>query len=362
MSLFFLLNTLLLAHMLKTAKMTQSQRRGAEIEARRKALSGFKKATFYSTLSSGDGCDVSEYEVFLERIKDNVRAEICRISSMPNSELMYLLKILEIWGVPSEVLEMKSDSETLISKIAVLLQYLKGMSDNFFKLILSSSNSEANLGKMNHYVELFQFLTQVISQPGFVLSSEQLAELQDYINQTSESPIQLSEFVSQILSPDSDRFFIYWMNEVMILQRMLDAIWIDYEWQTNSRHLESLPEDLQILVSKIWTQAQKRLSVEEQSLEALLLFLNEVLPHLRKTKYFLEDEDILKAVREVLSKLSAKFQELPEAEYARILRNMSSSVDLLPSLRELPEFLVQALDTPNVLVVSEEHSASSSDS
>lgn len=322
----------------------------AEIEARRKALSGFKKETFYSTLSSGDGCDVSEYEVFLERIKDNVRAEICRISSMPNSELMFLLKILEIWGVPSEVWEMKSDSETLISKIAVLLQYLKGMSDNFFELI-RSSNSEANLGKMSHYVEISQFLTQVISHPGFVLSSEQLAELQDYINQTSASPIQLSEFVSQILSPDSDRFFIYWMNEVMILQRMLDAIWINYEWQTYSRDLESLPEDLQILVSKIWTQAQKRLSVEEQSFEALLLFLNEVLPHLRRTKYFLENEDILEAMRQVLSKLSAKFKELPEAEYARILGNMSSSANLPPSLRELPEFLVQALDTPYVLEI-----------
>jgi hypothetical protein len=191
--------------MLKTAKMTQSQRRGAEIEAERKALSGFKKATFYSTLSSGDGCDLCDYEDFLRRINDNVRAEICRISSMPNSELMYLLKICEIWGVPSEVWEMKSDSETLISKIAVLLQYLKGMSDNFFEAI-SSSSSEARLAKMNHYVEIFQFLTQIISHPGFVLSSEQLAELQDYINQTSASPIQLSEFVSQILSPDSESF------------------------------------------------------------------------------------------------------------------------------------------------------------
>jgi hypothetical protein len=205
MNLFFLLHAPLLEHMLKTAKMTQSQRRGAEIEAERKALSGFKKATFYSTLSSGDGCDLCDYEDFLRRINDNVRAEICRISSMPNSELMYLLKICEIWGVPSEVWEMKSDSETLISKIAVLLQYLKGMSDNFFEAI-SSSSSEARLAKMNHYVEIFQFLTQIISHPGFVLSSEQLAELQDYINQTSASPIQLSEFVSQILSPDSESF------------------------------------------------------------------------------------------------------------------------------------------------------------
>jgi hypothetical protein len=256
-----------------------------------------------------------------------------------------LLKILEIWGVPSEVWEMKSDSETLISKIAVLLQYLKGMSDNFFELI-RSSNSEANLGKMSHYVEISQFLTQVISHPGFVLSSEQLAELQDYINQTSASPIQLSEFVSQILSPDSDRFFIYWMNEVMILQRMLDAIWIDYEWQTNSRHLESLPEDLQILVSKIWTQAQKRLSVEEQSLEALLLFLNEVLPNLMKTKYFLEDEDILEAMRQVLSKLSAKFKELPEAEYARILGNMSSSANLPLAYANFRSFWFRLLILP----------------
>ena len=205
MSLIFLFDALLLAQLLKTAKMTESERRGAEIEARRKALSGFKKATFYSTLSSGDGCDLCDYEDLLRRIKDNVRAEICRISEMPNSELIYLLKICEILGVPSEVWEMKSDSETLISKIAVLLQYLKGMSDNFFEAI-SSSSSEARLAKMNHYVELFEFLTRVISHPGFVLSSEQLAELQDYINQTSESPIQLSEFVSQILSPDLESF------------------------------------------------------------------------------------------------------------------------------------------------------------
>jgi len=125
MSLIFLFDALLLAQLLKTAKMTESERRGAEIEARRKALSGFKKATFYSTLSSGDGCDLCDYEDLLRRIKDNVRAEICRISEMPNSELIYLLKICEILGVPSEVWEMKSDSETLISKIAVLLQYLK---------------------------------------------------------------------------------------------------------------------------------------------------------------------------------------------------------------------------------------------
>jgi len=203
---------------------------------------------------------------------------------------------------------------------------------------------------MNHYVEIFQFLTQVISQPGFVLNSAQLAELQEYINHT-ENPIQLPKFVSQILSPDSDRFVIYWMTEDMVLDRMFRAIWIDYGWQTNSRDLESLPDDLQILVSKIWTQAQKRLSVEEQSLEALLLFLNEVLPNLMKTKYFLEDEDILEAVRQVLSKLSEKFQELPEAEYARILGNMSPSVNLPPSLRKLPEFLVQALDTPYVLEI-----------
>jgi hypothetical protein len=350
MSLFCLLHALLLEHMLKTAKMTKSQRRGAEIEARRKALSGCFLATFYSTLSSGDGRDLCDYEDLVRRIKDNVRAEIFRISSMPNSELMYLLKICEIWGVPSEVWEMKSDSETLISKIAVLLQYLKGMSENFFEAI-SSSSSEERLAKIDHYIEISQFLTQVISYPGFVLSSEQLTELQDHINQTSASPIKLSEFVSQILSPDSDRFFIYWMNEVMGLDRMFHAICIDYGWQTNSRHLESLPEDLQILVSKIWTQAQKRLSVEEQSLEALLLFLNEVLPNLMKTKYFLEDEDILEAVRQVLSKLSTKFQELPEAEYARILGNMSSSANLPPSLRELPEFLVQALDTPYVLKI-----------
>jgi hypothetical protein len=134
------------------------------------------------------------------------------------------------------------------------------------------------------------------------------------------------------------------MTEVMVLDHMFRAIWIDYGWQTNSRDLESLPDDLQILVSKIWTQAQKRLSVEEQSLEALLLFLNEVLPHSKKTKYFLENEDILEAVRQVLSKLS-------EAEYARILGNMSPSVNLPPSLRKLPEFLVQALDTPYVLEI-----------
>jgi hypothetical protein len=103
------------------------------------------------------------------------------------------------------------------------------------------------------------------------------------------------------------------------------------------------------------------MSVEEQSSEALLFFLNEVLPNLMKTKYFLEDEDILKAVRQVLSKLSTKFQELPEAEYARILGNMSPSENLPPSLRELPEFLVQALDTPYVLVVNLKPSASSSE-
>jgi hypothetical protein len=178
MSLIFLFNTLLFAHMLKTAKMTKSERRGAEIEARRNVLKGLKKSQFYSTLSSGDGCDLCDYEDLLRRIKDNIRAEICRISEMPNSELIYLLKICEILGVPSEVWEMKSDSETLISKIAVLLQYLRGMSDNFFELI-RSSNSEENLEKMNHYVEVFNFLTQVISQPGFVLSSAQLAELQE---------------------------------------------------------------------------------------------------------------------------------------------------------------------------------------
>jgi hypothetical protein len=235
--------------------------------------------------------------------------------------LPFICKVCELLGVPPEVLEIQTET-TIVSKVVELLQYLRHRSRTFNDWTISCIPSET-LQNMKQYRRLLRFLQRVVTDRTFALDEEAYNELQSLL-ESLEDPINLSTFFSTLEGPHTEKFMFTWIESLMVLNEMFDAIWIE-DWHIQIADLDVVSTRLQKKLVKLWKFVHRRLSAEESMSENLLVFLCNVLPHLIKTKYFLLDEDLFHSVKELVKK---HLETLTEDWYSSLYRSQIEKVSL----------------------------------
>jgi hypothetical protein len=235
--------------------------------------------------------------------------------------LPFICKVCELLGVPPEVLETQTET-TIVSKVADLLQYLRHRSQTFNDWTIGCVPCKT-LRNMKQYRRLLQFLERVVTDRAFALGDEAYNELQSLL-ESLEDPINLSTFFSTLEGPHTEKFMIIWIESLMVLNEMFDAIWIE-DWHIQIADLVGVSTRLQKKLVKLWKFVHRRLSAEESMSENLLVFLCNVLPHLIKTKYFLLDEDLFNSVSDLVKK---HLETLTEDWYSSLYRSQIEKVSL----------------------------------
>ena len=231
------------------------------------------------------------------------------------------------------------------SKIHKLLVYLAKMSAEI------SSNERFDLDffkLLETYKMAFGFLRECIVKCKFVITQPQHSRLADFL---SESGIDLDEFFSNdgILipgSPNFDEIFVRAMVDSFELSTLTEFD----EW--SGSYGDPLPVEWWIQLFRCWTIIHKKLSSDEQPVQDLLPFLNEVLPHLKQTENFVCERELSDAMYGVLVNVFSKLDESSDAEIPHdlddLLKFMQEWVTTMvfPESSELPsmrESLVERL-------------------
>ncbi len=136
--------------------------------------------------------------------------------------LPFICKICELFGVPTEVLEIQPETTT-VSKVAELLQYLRNRSQTFNDWTIGCV-CEETLQNMKQYRRLLEFLHRNVTDRTFALGEKEYNELQSLL-ESLEDPIDLSTFFSTLEGPHTEKFMFIWIGSVMLTREMIDAIW-----------------------------------------------------------------------------------------------------------------------------------------
>jgi hypothetical protein len=203
-----------------------------------------------------------------------------------------------------------------------LLQYLRHRSQTFNDWTIGCVPCKT-LRNMKQYRRLLQFLERVVTDRTFALGEEDYNELKSLL-ELLKDPIDLSTFFSTLEGPHTEKFMIIWIESLMVLNEMFDAIWIE-DWHIQIADLDGVSTRLQKKLVKLWKFVHRRLSAEESMSENLLVFLCNILPHLIKTKYFLLDEDLFHSVKELVKK---HLETLTEDWYSSLYRSQIEKVSL----------------------------------
>jgi hypothetical protein len=292
-----LVKVMLYAMFYKTAVWTPEEMIGKKMQnAYDKLPVKPKKATFFGDQPVRNA---PFYEAYLCRTYQMMRQANEIVSGLVHQKggyLPFICKICELFGVPPEVLEIKTETTT-VSKVVELLQYLRHRSQTFNDWTIACL-CEETLKNMKQYRRLLRFLQRVVTDRTFVLDEEEYEEFLTYLA-LLEEPIDISTFFSSLEGPHTERFMFTWIESLMVLNEMFDAIWIE-DWHIQIANLDEVSTRLQKKLVKLWKFVHRRLSAEESMSENLLVFLCNVLPHLIKTKYFLLDEDLFYSVKQLV--------------------------------------------------------------
>jgi hypothetical protein len=197
-------------------------------------------------------------------------------------------------------------------KVVELLGFdMHGLSPNQLELFSNIRNLLIKLRKMsaemtakqhsfelyNMYINAFEFIHRVVFEAGFVLTSSQIGELQEFL---STSEINPDKFFTDdsILMPNSFKFKCMHIGAIDL-----------------NENCEYLSADKWVIIRKFWTIIHKRLSCsKEEPAQDLLPFLKQVLPNLKQTKDFVYDHNLSGSMHKILRELCKKLLKGSEAK------------------------------------------------
>ena len=306
----------------KTAVLTPQENDGEEVmNTYNKLPDGIQKATFFWDLPVRYApC----YDAYLQRTYQMMCAANHAVSGLfdqGKGYLPFICKVCELLGVPPEVLEIQPET-TIVSKVAELLQFLRHRSQTFNSWTISCIPSET-LQNMKQYRRLLQFLQRVVTDRTFALGEDEYQKLQSLLELLKDL-IDLSTFFSTLEGPHTDKYVFTWIESLIVLRKVIDAIWIE-DCHTRFADLDQISDKLHKKIVKLWKFVHTRLSAEESMSEYLLVFLCNVLPHLIKTKYFLLDEDLFYSVKNLVKR---HIKTLTNEQYSILRFGQNENVSL----------------------------------
>ena len=324
-----LIKVMLYAMFHKTAEWTPDEKIGKKIHEKHNALPDWdpKKRTFFWDQPVGNAHYSQAYQQRTYEMMHKANEIVRGLFDQNKGYLPFICKICELLEVPPELLAIQPDT-TEVSKVAELLQYLQHRSRTFEEWTYGCQAEEA-LQCLKQYRRLLQFLQRIVDDRTYVLCDEEYKELQSYLSSLGNS-IDLATFFSTLEGPNTDRYILKWIQCIMLSREMRDALWIE-DWHTKPTHLESVFGKLQRKLVKLWTIVLTRISDETDLFEDLLIFLANVLPHLIKTKHFLDDvnlkDDLFRALVGIIPNV-----ESPQDVYAEILAKHPETFKMFPRL------------------------------
>jgi len=319
-----LLKVMLYAMFYKTAVWTEGEKIGKVMQEQHDALPDWepKKNTFFWDQPVGNA---SYYGAYLQRtyeMRHKANQIVRELFDQKGVYLPFICKICELLGVPPEVLAIHSKTTT-VSKVAELLQYLRHLSQTFDEWA-TPLQPEETLQCLKQYRKLLQFLQRIVDDRTYVLGNEEYNELKSHL-------ADLATFFSTLEGPNTDRYNLIWIQSIMLSGKMRDALWIQ-DWHTEPTHLDEVSDKLQKKLVKLWTIVIKKITdlCEKDLFEDSLVFLANVLPHLIRTKYFLEDRELKENLSKALVGIIPNV-ESPQDVYAEILAKHPETLKMFPS-------------------------------
>lgn len=270
-------------------------------------------------LNSEDSQAWKAYREWLEDEDDCGRRLVSKVEGMlegfvsREGNITPLPILFELLGF--DTAGMSLDQYNLFSNIHNLLVCLTKMSGEI------SSTARFDLDyfiRLDRYKLAFGFLNECIAQLKFVITREQHSRLADFL---SKRGIDLDEFFSNggILIPGSQKFEDIFLHPMIKCFKLSTLPEFD-KWSRS--YGDPLPWEWWMNLFRFWTIIHKRLSSEEQSLQDLLPFLKEVLPHLKQTKDFVCERELSDAMYGVLVHLYRKYQKDSDAEIPQVLDDL----------------------------------------
>jgi hypothetical protein len=320
-----LMKVMIYTIMLKSSKLTSEQRAGKELQDRHDELpESPEKRTFFWDMSLVDLQYYTAYMKLTHELMDKVDSVVLGLYDQEGEYLPFICKICELLGVPPEVLAIHSKTTT-VSKVAELLQYLRHLSQTFDEWA-TPLQPEQTLQKLKQYRRLLEFLYRIVTDKTYVLGDNGYEELESRI---SSLEIDLSTFFSTLEGPNTDRYIFRWIESVMLSREMGDALWLEV-WHTRPNNLDEVSDKLQKKLVKLWTIVFTRISDEKVSFEDSLVFLANVLPHLIRTKHFLEDRELNENLVKALLIHTIPTVESPQDVYAEVLAKHPETFKIFP--------------------------------
>ena len=316
-----LLKVILYAMFYKTAAWTDGEKIGKAMQEQHDALENCdeRKPFFFWHQPVGNA---PYYGAYLQRTYQMMHQANQIVSELFDQKRMYLPFICEICkllGVPPEVLAIQVGTTTE-SKVAELLQYLRHLSRTFDEWA-TPLQPEQTLQKLKQYRRLCEFLQRIVTDKTYVLGDEGYDELQSHL-------ADLATFFSTLEGPNTQKYILIWIQCIMLSREMGDALWIE-DSHTKPNHLDEVSDKLQKQLKKVWRIVLTRISDKEVSFEDSLVFLANVLAHLIRTKYFLEDRELKENLSRALVGMIPNV-ESPQDVYAKILAKHPETLKIFP--------------------------------
>ena len=313
--------------MLKSSKLTPEQCAGKKLQDRHDELpESSEKRIFFWDMSFECSQYHTAYIQLTDKIMDEADLVVLGLHDQEGGYLPFICKICELLGVPPEVLAIHSKTTT-VSKVAELLQHLRHLSQTFDEWA-TPLQPEKTLQELKQYRRLCEFLQRIVTDKTYVLGDEGYDELKSHL-------ADLSTFFSTLEGPNTQKYILIWIESVMLSREMGDALWIE-DWHTSPNHLDKVSDKLQKKLIKLWTIVLKKISDkisdEKVSFEDSLVFLANVLPHLIRTKYFLEDRELKDNLSRALLRRIILLVKSPQDVYAEILAKHPETLKMFPEL------------------------------
>lgn len=308
-----LLKVMLYTMFYKTAEWTPEEEAGKQIQEQHDALPNWepKKNTFFWDQPVGNALYYGAYLQRTYQMMHDANEIVRGLFDQDGGYLPFICKICELFGVPPEVLEIQPETTT-VSKVVELLQYLRHLSQTF-------DECDTPFQELKQYRRLLEFLHRIVTDKTYVLGDEGYEELKSHIS-------SLETFFSTLEGPNTGRYIFRWIKSVMLSEELRIE-----DWHTRPVHLDEVSDKLQRKLVKLWTIVLTRISDEKVSFEDSLVFLANVLPHLIRTKHFLEDRELKENLSKALVGIIPNV-ESPQDVYAEILARHPETFKMFPRL------------------------------
>lgn len=328
-----LLRVMLYTMFYKTAEWTKGEKIGKAMQEQHDALEDCDKRKplfFWDHQPVGNAPYYGAYLQRTYRMMHQANQIVSELFDQEGGYIPFICEICKLFGVPPEVLAIQVGTTTE-SKVAELLQHLRHLSQTFDEWA-TLLQPEQTLQEMKQYRRLCEFLQRIVTDKTYVLGDEGYEALQSDLSSLGNS-IDLATFFSTLEGPNTDRYILRWIDSVMLSREMGDALWIQ-DWHTKPNHLVEVSDKLQKQLEKVWTIVLTRISdlCEKNLFEDSLVFLANVLTHLIRTKYFLEDRELKENLSRALVGMipNVESPQSPQDVYAEILARYPETLKMFP--------------------------------